>query len=118
MGAIHWVTQADALVTLSECGYSDVARLGYAAHQTFINHPVLEQEAAASALEPAATRWLEAGYWESDEPRRPRSQSWLNGTLKLPFSLFRLAKRLEEATDARGIDRAPWLIGEFERGAG
>jgi hypothetical protein len=119
VGAIHWVTQADALVTLAECGYRDVARLGYAAHQAFINHPVLERDAATDAADPAAAQWLEAEYWESDQPRRPRSRSWLNGhTLKLPFSLFRLAKHLKDPAKLRGIDRAPWLVREYERAGG
>jgi len=120
VGAVHWVTQADAIVTLSECGHPEVARLGYAAHQAFINHPVIEQSSASEASDTtSASRWLAADYWESEAPRRPLRASWLNGhTLKLPFSLFRLAKRLEGPLVQRGLDRAPWLIEELERQRG
>lgn len=119
VGAIHWVTQADALITLSECGHAKVARLGYKAHQEFINRPVTESDADPGAADPAAARWLEAEYWESDKPRLPRDRTWLNGhTLKLPFSLFRLAKHVKDPAQRRGIDRAPWLIQEYERGNG
>jgi len=62
---------------------------------------------------------LEAEYWESGLPRRPRHQTWLNGhTLKLPYSLFRLARHIEDPAQLRGQDRAPWLIEEYERGNG
>jgi hypothetical protein len=116
VGAIHWVTHADALVTLGECGFADVARLGYRAHQTFINHPVVEQATGAGVAAVPARQWLAAEYWESEAPRRPRAGTWLNGhTLKLPYSLFRLSKRIDGAAP-RGIDRAPWLVAEFERG--
>lgn len=119
VGVMHWVTHADALVTLAQCGYPEVGRLGYAAHQAFINHPVTEPEAASETASSPAAHWLEAEYWESGAPRRPLRGSWLNGhTLKFPFSLFRLARRLDDPAAARGIDRAPWLVQEFERQGG
>jgi hypothetical protein len=119
VGVIHWVTHADALVTLGECGFADAAKLGYKAHQAFINRAAVEPAGESEAATTPAKQWLAAEYWESEAPRRPRSRTWLNGhTLKLPCALFRLGKRIDDPKAQRGIDRAPWLVEAFERGLG
>ncbi|MGH7162619.1 MAG: hypothetical protein ACREID_03975 [Planctomycetota bacterium] len=90
-GVVHWVTHAEALVTLDELGYGDVARRGHAAHQLQINRPVEGDETPAP--ERAPVDWLGPEYWESDAPRRVLGDTWLFGhSFKLPYSLFRLLR--------------------------
>jgi hypothetical protein len=93
-GSGHVVTHADALLTLSECGYPDLARLGYAAHERHVC--VREGEAAAREV-----RWTEASHWDSDAARRPRGSWSVGHAFKFPYSLLRLARRLGDASVAR-----------------
>jgi hypothetical protein len=94
-GVIHWITHADALVTLEELGYADLAKRHYAAQRLHINQEVTGGE----RREPdrAAVDWLNAGYWESDTPKKLFQNSWLGGhAFKLPYSLFRMLKLVED----------------------
>jgi len=94
-GVMHWVTHAESLVTLEELGYVDLARRGHAAHQLHINRPVCDD--GSPAPERAPNDWLGAEYWESDRPRRALGGSWLFGhSFKLPYSLFRLLRRIDD----------------------
>lgn len=106
---VHWVTHADALVTLHELGYDEVARLGHAAHQQFINRPVGPDDLAEPEAEPVA--WLQPGYWESDAPRTPQKNTWFFGhSFKLPYSLFRLLEGTTDGTlGVRALVRASKL---------
>ena len=85
-GSGHVVTHADALLTLSECGFADLARLGYAAHARH----VCEREGESAAR---VVRWTEASHWDSDAARRPRGSWSVGHAFKFPYSLLRLARR-------------------------
>ena len=88
---VHWITHAEALVTLEELGHGEVARRGHAAHQLYISRPVAED--GAPAPERAPVDWLGPAYWESDAPREVQGGSWFFGhSFKLPYSLFRLLR--------------------------
>jgi len=94
-GVIHWITHADAVVTLEDLGYADLARRGQAAQRLHINQAVT----AAERPEPDrnAVDWLGPEYWESDAPRKLFDDSWLAGhAFKLPYSLFRMLRRIED----------------------
>jgi hypothetical protein len=94
-GVIHWITHADAVVTLADLGYGDLARRGYAAQRLHINQAV----SGADRPEPErkAVDWLGAEYWESDGPKKLFSDTWLAGhAFKLPYSLFRMLRRTED----------------------
>ena len=94
-GVLHWVTHAEALVTLEDLGYGEVARRGHAAQQQQINRPVVED--GPTEPERAPVDWLGPEYWESDAPRRPLNHTWLFGhSFKLPYSLFRLLRRIDD----------------------
>ena len=105
---LHWVTHADALLTLSELGYDEVARLGHKAHQQAINHP------GDAAIPPGVdgskgSQWFKSGHWESD---RPRDGFWAAGhSFKFPYSILRLARWLQDP-DPRmnGLERVSWLL--------
>lgn len=94
-GVIHWVTHAEALVTLEDLGYADTARRGYAAHRLHINGREVED----GGCEPQRDLpdWLGPGYWESDAPKKLFGGSYLAGhAFKLPHSLFRLLRRTDD----------------------
>jgi len=116
-GVLHWVTHAEALVTLEELGHGEVARRGHDAHRLHINRPV----EAGGAPEPdrAPVDWLGPDYWESDAPRRPLDGTWLFGhSFKLPYSLFRLLRRVDDPDLRRAaLARAARLSIPFDRGA-
>jgi hypothetical protein len=94
-GVIHWITHADAVVTLEDLGYKDLARRHHPAQRLHINQAVTGDE----RREPdrAAVDWLGADYWESDTPRKLFQNSWLGGhAFKLPYSLFRMLRLVED----------------------
>jgi hypothetical protein len=94
-GIIHWITHADAVVTLEDLGYKDLARRHHPAQRLHINQAVTGD----GRREPdrAAVDWLGADYWESDTPRKLFQNSWLAGhAFKLPYSLFRMLKLVED----------------------
>jgi len=92
---VHWITHAEALVTLEELGHGEVARRGHAAHQLYISRPVAED--GAPAPERAPVDWLGPAYWESDAPREVQGGSWFFGhSFKLPYSLFRLLRYTDD----------------------
>ena len=95
-GVVHWITHADAVVTLADLGHEELARRGHAALRLHVN-----QEVTAGARpepERAAIDWLAPAYWESDAPHRLFQNTWLAGhAFKLPYSLFRLLRRTDDA---------------------
>jgi len=113
-GVLHWVTHAEALVTLEELGYGDVARRGHGAQQRQFHRPV--EDDRSEAPERPAIDWLGPGYWESEAPRRLLDGSWLFGhSFKLPYSLFRLLRRVDDpAFRAACVARAAELTIPFE----
>lgn len=108
--AVHWITHADALITLHELGYGEVARRGYRAHQQHINHPVREADGRASAPPdaPGIPGLLAAEYWESGAPKDTQGDNWFYGhSFKFPYSLFRVLGRVDDpAKRALCLDRA------------
>jgi hypothetical protein len=113
-GVLHWVTHAEALVTLEELGYADLSRKGYAAHQMNVHRPVADGDGRAPERPPVD--WLRPEYWESDAPRRPFQRSWLGGHMfKLPHSLFRLLRLVDDPDlRAAALARATLLPVPFE----
>ncbi|HZL72985.1 MAG TPA: hypothetical protein VFC86_11020 [Planctomycetota bacterium] len=105
---LHWVTHADALVTLSELGYDAVARLGHKAHQQAINHPGAVATPTGEDWS-TAPRWFKSGYWES---RAPRDGFWGAGhAFKFPYSILKLANRLQGPDEkTNGLERVSWLL--------
>lgn len=105
---LHWVTHADALLTLSDLGYDEVARLGHKAHQQAINHPG-DVTIPPGADWSTGSQWLKSGHWESD---RPRDGFWGAGhVFKFPYSILRLAGRLQDPDPAlNGLARVSWLL--------
>jgi hypothetical protein len=94
-GVLHWITYAEALVTLEDLGWGEVARRGHRAQQQQINRPVADR--TTREPERAPVDWRGPDYWESDAPRRPLNGSWLFGhSFKLPYSLFRLLRRVDD----------------------
>ena len=92
---VHWVTHADALVTLDELGHGAIARKAWPAHRRYIHHPL--GDGTGSGPSKAAIDWLSAEYWEGKAPRQPQKGSWFFGhTFKLPYSLFRLLRGVED----------------------
>ncbi len=88
---VHWVTHADAILTLEELGHGALARRAFAAHQRYIHHP--QGKGAGSGPEQPTLGWLEHAYWESAAPRRPQKGTWFFGhSFKLPYSLYRLLR--------------------------
>jgi hypothetical protein len=114
-GVLHWVTHAEALVTLEELGYKDVARHGYTAQQLNVHLRPLHDEGGRPPERPALD-WLAAPYWESAAPRRLFRDSWLGGhAFKLPHSVLRLAQRVTDADLRRaGLQRSALLLVPFE----
>jgi hypothetical protein len=113
-GVLHWITHAEALVTLEELGYKDVARHGYAAQQLNVHlRPI--HDAGGSPPECPPLDWLAAPYWESEAPRRLFHDSWLGGhAFKLPHSVFRLARRVaDEDLRRAALRRAALLLAPF-----
>ena len=113
-GVIHWVTHAEALVTLEELGHADTARRGYAALETHIHRPVADDGDPPPVRPPRD--WLGPDFWEGDLPRRAFGGSWLAGhSFKLPHSLFRLLRRVQEPDLRRdALARAALLTVPFE----
>ena len=113
-GVLHWVTHAEALVTLEDLGYPEVARHGHAAHQMNVHRPV--EDRGGSPPDRPPVDWLGPAFWESDRPRRALRGSWLFGhSFKLPYSLFRLLRHVEdEALRTAALARAPLLTAPFE----
>ena len=105
---LHWVTHADALVTLTELGYDEVARLGHKAHQQAINHSGAVASPSGEDWS-TAPRWFKAGYWESQEPR---DGFWGGGhSFKFPYSILKLANRLQDPDEkSNGLERVSWLL--------
>lgn len=94
-GVIHWITHADAVVTLADLGYGDLAKRGYAAQRLHINQAVT----GGDRREPdrTAVDWLAPAYWESETPRKLFGDSWLAGhAFKLPYSLFRMLRLADD----------------------
>jgi hypothetical protein len=113
-GVLHWVTHAEALVTLEELGYPEVARHGYAAHRLNVHRPFEAQGGVPPRRPPLD--WFGPAYWESDAPRRLFQGSWLAGhAFKLPHSLFRLLRRIDEP-DLRSaaLTRGALLLAPFD----
>jgi hypothetical protein len=111
---VHWITHADALITLAELGHEDVARRGHEAHLQYVNSEVSttsDDEPARSAID-----WRRASYWESDAPRLPQKGTWFFGhSFKLPYSLFRLVRKAEPTRVADAcLARASKLSIPFE----
>jgi len=113
-GVLHWVTHAEALITLEELGHGEVARRGYEAHQIAVNRPV--EDDGTPAPDRLPVDWLGPAYWESDAPRRVLDGSWLFGhSFKLPYSLFRMLRRTEDpAFRSACVARAARLSIPFE----
>jgi hypothetical protein len=113
-GVLHWVTHAEALVTLEDLGYTEVARHGYAAHQLNINRPV--EPEGDKPPDPTPLDWLGPAYWESDAPRCLGADDWLAGhSFKLPHSLFGLVRRVEDADLRRSaLTRGALLLAPFD----
>jgi len=111
---VHWVTLAEALVTLEELGHREVARRGHAAHQLYIGAAVVDD--GAPPPERAPIDWLGPAYWESDAPRKVQDDSWFFGhSFKLPYSLFRLLRRTnDQALRSACLARAACLSIPFE----
>jgi len=105
---LHWVTHADALVTLGELGFGEVAKLGYPAHQQAINHPgdVTNPSGEDWSTGPL---WFKSGYWESEAPR---DGFWGAGhSFKFPYSILKLAQRLQAPDEkVNGLERVSWLL--------
>jgi hypothetical protein len=114
-GVLHWITHAEALVTLEELGYPAVARHGYTAQQLNV-HLRLPHDEGGSPPERPAFDWRGAPYWESDAPRRLFQDSWLGGhAFKLPHSAFRLARRVvDEDLRHAALRRSALLLVPFE----
>ncbi len=94
---VHWVTHADALVTLRELGHVELAEKAGAAHQQYINHPIESAEPGDPPAPPALTDWRAPAYWVSDDPRVIQKGSWFFGhSFKLPYSLLRLLGRVDD----------------------
>jgi hypothetical protein len=113
-GVLHWVTHAEALVTLEELGYPEVARHGYTAHQVNVNRPVEPEGGGPPSRQPLD--WLGPAYWESDAPRRLGADDWLVGhAFKLPHSLFRLVRLVEDEDLRRAaLVRGALLLAPFD----
>jgi hypothetical protein len=113
-GVLHWVTHAEALLTLEDLGYRDVARRGWAAQQLHVNRPV--EDGGDRPPDRPAIEWLRPPYWESDAPRCLFQNSWLAGhSFKLPYSLFRLLRRVDDpAIRSAALHRASLLYVPFQ----
>ncbi len=115
--AIHWVTHADALLTLSELGYADAAKAGHRAHRQYVPRAADEPgEAAPEAPAERFSDWLGAEFWEGREPRASQGGSWLfSHAFKFPYSLFRLLRKVgDPAKKARCVERGAWLAARFK----
>ena len=94
-GVLHWITHAEALTTLAELGYEDVARHGYEALRRSIHRPAGPAGSRAPRREPID--WRAPADWESAAPKRAFNGTWLAGhAFKLPYSAFRLLRRVED----------------------
>lgn len=94
---VHWITHADALITLEELGHSAIARRAYSAHQLYIHHPQQTEQSDGPPV--AQTNWLKHDYWESEAPRLPQKKTWFFGhSFKLPYSLYRLLSNDSDET--------------------
>jgi hypothetical protein len=94
-GVLHWITHADAVLTLAELGYADVASHACTALRLHVNQPVIAENGRAPARE--RVDWLAPDYWESAAPREAFGGTWLAGhAFKLPASAFRLARRVDD----------------------
>jgi hypothetical protein len=113
-GVVHWVTHAEALITLEDLGHGATARKGYDAHRLHINF----RPADAGGREPDRVPfdWLGPVYWESDSPHRLFGGTWLFGhAFKLPHSLFTVLKRVDDAELRKAVlARATKLTIPFE----
>lgn len=109
---IHWMTHTDAILTLAECGYPEAARRGYDSLQQHINRPVTAADAPPEPrFRPEQIPWLTSQYWQSDEARNPQGFWSAGHVFKFPFSLFRLASRMQDAEQARqGVSASLWMI--------
>jgi hypothetical protein len=115
-GVLHWITHAEAIVTLEELGHADVARHAWEAHRRHVHRLVEVQGDARPARE--RIDWRATAYWASDRPRETFNGTWLAGhVFKLPYSAFRLARHVEdESLRDAGLVRAAELVLPFERG--
>jgi len=113
-GVIHWITHADAVITLSDLGHDDLARRRHAAQRLHVNQAVTGDDLGEPDRAPI--EWRAAEYWESERPRRLFQDSWLAGhAFKLPYSLFRLLRRCDDDALARkSLLRATHLQVPFE----
>ena len=111
---VHWVTFANALITLDELGLDELARRGHVAHQLYINRPVWDDGRAAEKR--PAVNWLSAEYWESNAPKRLQGNTWFFGhSFKFPHSLLRLLRRVDDPDlDSACFQRAAQLLASFE----
>lgn len=110
---VHWITYADALITLEDLGLEPLAREGFRAHQLYVNRPVWDDGRAEP--ETVAIDWTGAEYWESERPRAPQGGTWFFGhAFKLPYSLFRLLRRADDPDlEAPCLERAAKLVQAF-----
>jgi len=107
---IHWYTHTDAVLTLAECDYADVARLGHFALQQHV-HGLAAPPAVPPESSPAPPPWLTAGYWDSAEAREPLGFWSAGHVFKFPFSLFRLTRRTQDPEVARAaVADAAWML--------
>jgi len=94
-GVIHWITHADAVITLGALGHEELSRRSHAALRLHTNQEVTAPERREPDRAPVD--WLGPAYWESDAPHRLFSNTWLAGhAFKLPYSLFRLLRRVDD----------------------
>ena len=117
-GVLHWITHAEALVTLEELGYKDVARHGYAAQQLNV-HLRRSTTRAASPPTGLPSTGSPRPTGRAPAPRRLFHDSWLGGhAFKLPHSLLRLVRRVDDGELRRdGLRRAALLLAPFEAAA-
>ena len=93
---VHWVTHADAVLTLGELGHESIARAAYGPHQRYLHHARGGGTGDGPAVE--TVDWLGPTYWESDAPRTPQKGTWFFGhSFKLPYSLLRLLRDERDA---------------------
>jgi hypothetical protein len=114
-GVLHWITHADAVLTLADLGHVDLARKAHDALRLHVNG----RAPAPDTVTPprgAPLDWLGPEYWESDRPKRAFQGTWLAGhSFKLPHGLFRLLRHVEDADlRAAALRRAALLLVPFE----
>ncbi len=107
---IHWITHAEALVTLDELGYREESLRGYGVLER-ATRPLGEGKPEERiVLKPAVpSSCLTAAFW--DHPA-VRDGEWLfSHSFKFPYSLYRLSKHADDPElERRSLERAGLLI--------